>query len=177
MCVCWCTCVHARLPVCACAEARVCLALSHLSLKISADHCDFPPDYTPQLFNTFEDKRVCRVSHSQLFFFPPPPKRPPDHKHGNVTAGCKPKDQMFADESGIPRGPREAANRCVSWRRCLVVDIHRMLFVIRSHNSKTTTWLDPRLAKKAKPPEKCEDGGMSAALLERASIPLALTYL
>uniref|UniRef100_A0A672SYQ2 Membrane-associated guanylate kinase, WW and PDZ domain-containing protein 3 n=1 Tax=Sinocyclocheilus grahami TaxID=75366 RepID=A0A672SYQ2_SINGR len=26
------------------------------------------------------------------------------------------------------------------------------------HNSKTTTWLDPRLAKKAKPPERCEDG-------------------
>uniref|UniRef100_A0A8C9XZH3 Membrane-associated guanylate kinase, WW and PDZ domain-containing protein 3 n=1 Tax=Sander lucioperca TaxID=283035 RepID=A0A8C9XZH3_SANLU len=26
------------------------------------------------------------------------------------------------------------------------------------HNSKTTTWLDPRLAKKAKPPEKCEEG-------------------
>ncbi|KAI1890547.1 hypothetical protein AGOR_G00154810 [Albula goreensis] len=26
------------------------------------------------------------------------------------------------------------------------------------HNNKTTTWLDPRLAKKAKPPEKCEDG-------------------
>ncbi|KAK1796463.1 hypothetical protein P4O66_009510, partial [Electrophorus voltai] len=26
------------------------------------------------------------------------------------------------------------------------------------HNSKSTTWLDPRLAKKAKPPEKCEDG-------------------
>uniref|UniRef100_A0A3Q3KVX7 Membrane-associated guanylate kinase, WW and PDZ domain-containing protein 3 n=1 Tax=Mastacembelus armatus TaxID=205130 RepID=A0A3Q3KVX7_9TELE len=26
------------------------------------------------------------------------------------------------------------------------------------HNSKTTTWLDPRLAKKSKPPEKCEDG-------------------
>uniref|UniRef100_A0A8B9HHU5 Membrane associated guanylate kinase, WW and PDZ domain containing 3b n=1 Tax=Astyanax mexicanus TaxID=7994 RepID=A0A8B9HHU5_ASTMX len=27
------------------------------------------------------------------------------------------------------------------------------------HNTKSTTWLDPRLAKKAKPPEKCEDGG------------------
>ncbi|CAB1459397.1 unnamed protein product [Pleuronectes platessa] len=26
------------------------------------------------------------------------------------------------------------------------------------HNSKTTTWLDPRLAKRAKPPEKCEEG-------------------
>ncbi|XP_072223956.1 membrane-associated guanylate kinase, WW and PDZ domain-containing protein 3a isoform X2 [Leuresthes tenuis] len=26
------------------------------------------------------------------------------------------------------------------------------------HNNKTTTWLDPRLAKKAKPPEKCEEG-------------------
>nr|XP_020501625.1 membrane-associated guanylate kinase, WW and PDZ domain-containing protein 3 isoform X1 [Labrus bergylta] len=27
------------------------------------------------------------------------------------------------------------------------------------HNSKTTTWLDPRLARKAKPPEKCDEGG------------------
>uniref|UniRef100_A0A3Q2ZR58 Membrane-associated guanylate kinase, WW and PDZ domain-containing protein 3 n=1 Tax=Kryptolebias marmoratus TaxID=37003 RepID=A0A3Q2ZR58_KRYMA len=26
------------------------------------------------------------------------------------------------------------------------------------HNTKTTTWLDPRLAKKAKPPEKCDEG-------------------
>ncbi|XP_077465572.1 membrane-associated guanylate kinase, WW and PDZ domain-containing protein 3a isoform X4 [Stigmatopora argus] len=26
------------------------------------------------------------------------------------------------------------------------------------HNSKTTTWLDPRLARKAKAPEKCEEG-------------------
>lgn len=25
------------------------------------------------------------------------------------------------------------------------------------HNTKTTTWLDPRMAKKAKPPEKCEE--------------------
>ncbi|KAK1803250.1 hypothetical protein P4O66_004036 [Electrophorus voltai] len=31
-------------------------------------------------------------------------------------------------------------------------------FPLRSHNTKTTTWLDPRLAKRAKPPEKCEDG-------------------
>ncbi|XP_059911316.1 LOW QUALITY PROTEIN: membrane-associated guanylate kinase, WW and PDZ domain-containing protein 3a [Gadus macrocephalus] len=28
------------------------------------------------------------------------------------------------------------------------------------HNSKTTTWLDPRLAKKAKPPEKGDDGDL-----------------
>ncbi|KAM4571924.1 membrane-associated guanylate kinase, WW and PDZ domain-containing protein 3a [Fundulus diaphanus] len=26
------------------------------------------------------------------------------------------------------------------------------------HNTKTTSWLDPRLAKKAKPPEKCDEG-------------------
>ncbi|KAJ8258267.1 hypothetical protein COCON_G00172790 [Conger conger] len=26
------------------------------------------------------------------------------------------------------------------------------------HNSKSTTWLDPRLATRAKPPERCEDG-------------------
>ncbi|XP_017264278.1 membrane-associated guanylate kinase, WW and PDZ domain-containing protein 3 isoform X3 [Kryptolebias marmoratus] len=32
-----------------------------------------------------------------------------------------------------------------------------MIYFI-DHNTKTTTWLDPRLAKKAKPPEKCEDG-------------------
>lgn len=28
-----------------------------------------------------------------------------------------------------------------------------------SHNTKATTWLDPRLVKKAKSPEQCEDGG------------------
>ncbi|XP_016425348.1 membrane-associated guanylate kinase, WW and PDZ domain-containing protein 2-like [Sinocyclocheilus rhinocerous] len=27
------------------------------------------------------------------------------------------------------------------------------------HNTKTTSWLDPRLAKKAKPPEECEEDG------------------
>ncbi|XP_067861052.1 membrane-associated guanylate kinase, WW and PDZ domain-containing protein 2a isoform X5 [Heptranchias perlo] len=27
------------------------------------------------------------------------------------------------------------------------------------HNTKTTSWLDPRLAKKAKPPEECKDDG------------------
>uniref|UniRef100_A0A1A8GAX6 Membrane-associated guanylate kinase, WW and PDZ domain-containing protein 3 n=2 Tax=Nothobranchius korthausae TaxID=1143690 RepID=A0A1A8GAX6_9TELE len=26
------------------------------------------------------------------------------------------------------------------------------------HNTKTTTWMDPRLARKAKPPEKCDEG-------------------
>ena len=28
-----------------------------------------------------------------------------------------------------------------------------------SHNTKTTSWLDPRLAKKAKPPEECQEDG------------------
>lgn len=45
-------------------------ALSYLSLKISEDHCDFPADYTLQLFNTFEDKWVCHVSHHMVFFSP-----------------------------------------------------------------------------------------------------------
>lgn len=45
------------------------------------------------------------------------------------------------------------------WRGSFIVDAYWLLFVLRSHNTKTTTWLDPRLAKKAKPPEKCEDGG------------------
>ncbi|NWI68923.1 MAGI3 protein, partial [Todus mexicanus] len=30
--------------------------------------------------------------------------------------------------------------------------------LLHSHNTKTTTWLDPRLCKKAKAPEDCEDG-------------------
>lgn len=30
-----------------------------------------------------------------------------------------------------------------------------------SHNTKTTSWLDPRLAKKAKPPEECREDGES----------------
>ncbi|PNJ58356.1 MAGI2 isoform 33 [Pongo abelii] len=29
------------------------------------------------------------------------------------------------------------------------------------HNTKTTSWLDPRLAKKAKPPEECKENGRS----------------
>lgn len=45
----------------------------------------------------------------------------------------------------------------------------RWLFVLRSHNTKTTTWLDPRLAKKAKPPEKCEDGGMHSRFAAAAA--------
>lgn len=63
------------MHTCVCMQACVFysyLALSHLSPKISEDHCDFPPDYTPQLFNTFEDKRVCRVSHSEVVFFSSP---------------------------------------------------------------------------------------------------------
>ncbi|KAL8179159.1 UNVERIFIED_CONTAM: Membrane-associated guanylate kinase, WW and PDZ domain-containing protein 3 [Gekko kuhli] len=32
-----------------------------------------------------------------------------------------------------------------------------MIYFI-DHNTKTTTWLDPRLCKKAKAPEDCEDG-------------------
>ena len=30
---------------------------------------------------------------------------------------------------------------------------------LHSHNTKTTSWLDPRLAKKAKPPEECKEDG------------------
>lgn len=39
--------------------------------------------------------------HIQRVFFSPL-KRPPTHKHGNVTAEHKPKDQMFVDESCNP---------------------------------------------------------------------------
>uniref|UniRef100_A0A671K3G6 Membrane-associated guanylate kinase, WW and PDZ domain-containing protein 3 n=1 Tax=Sinocyclocheilus anshuiensis TaxID=1608454 RepID=A0A671K3G6_9TELE len=43
------------------------------------------------------------------------------------------------------------------------------------HNTKTTTWLDPRLAKKAKPPEKCEDGELPYGW-ERIEDPQYGTY-
>ncbi|KAI2648339.1 Membrane-associated guanylate kinase, WW and PDZ domain-containing protein 2 [Labeo rohita] len=33
------------------------------------------------------------------------------------------------------------------------------------HNTKTTSWLDPRLAKKAKPPEECEEDGECLSVL------------
>lgn len=50
-----------------------------------------------------------------------------------------------------------------------IVDIYWLpLCALHSHNTKTTTWLDPRLAKKAKPPEKCEDGGMCVDLATQA---------
>lgn len=38
-------------------------------------------------------------------------------------------------------------------------------FLFYSHNTKTTTWLDPRLCKKAKAPEDCEDGGEKLGVL------------
>ncbi|XP_069798013.1 membrane-associated guanylate kinase, WW and PDZ domain-containing protein 3a isoform X2 [Narcine bancroftii] len=38
-----------------------------------------------------------------------------------------------------------------------------MIYFI-DHNTKTTTWLDPRLAKKAKPPEECSEGGTDTLL-------------
>ncbi|KAM9752130.1 membrane-associated guanylate kinase, WW and PDZ domain-containing protein 3a isoform 1-T1 [Menidia menidia] len=43
------------------------------------------------------------------------------------------------------------------------------------HNSKTTTWLDPRLAKRAKPPEKCEEGELPYGW-ERIEDPQFGTY-
>lgn len=43
------------------------------------------------------------------------------------------------------------------------------------HNSKTTTWLDPRLTRKAKPPEKCEEGELPYGW-ERIEDPQYGTY-
>ncbi|XP_038143256.1 membrane-associated guanylate kinase, WW and PDZ domain-containing protein 3a isoform X1 [Cyprinodon tularosa] len=43
------------------------------------------------------------------------------------------------------------------------------------HNTKTTTWLDPRLAKKAKPPEKCDEGELPYGW-ERIEDPQFGTY-
>ncbi|XP_077639784.1 membrane-associated guanylate kinase, WW and PDZ domain-containing protein 2 isoform X10 [Lonchura striata] len=47
------------------------------------------------------------------------------------------------------------------------------------HNTKTTSWLDPRLAKKAKPPEECKENGMHPVSLSAACLffPLAVTEL
>lgn len=57
-----------------------------------------------------------------------------------------------------PLGSAAVSSGGTCWH--FIVDISLLLFIFHSHNTKTTTWLDPRLAKKAKPPEKCEDGGM-----------------
>lgn len=37
--------------------------------------------------------------------------------------------------------------------------LFRVISFLFSHNTKTTSWLDPRLAKKAKPPEECKENG------------------
>lgn len=184
--MCLCVCVYARVCMNACAcEFYAYLALSHLSLEISEGHCDFPTDYTPQLFNTFEDKRVCRVSHSEGHFLP----SWKGHLTMNtvkVTAECKPSDQLFANDSSHPLYTEECCTGekgcCFSFvgylclssgfllAQVFTIDIYWLPFVLCSHNTKTTTWLDPRLAKKAKPPEKCEDGG--TATLHSSMQPL-----
>uniref|UniRef100_A0A4W4H581 Membrane associated guanylate kinase, WW and PDZ domain containing 2a n=1 Tax=Electrophorus electricus TaxID=8005 RepID=A0A4W4H581_ELEEL len=43
------------------------------------------------------------------------------------------------------------------------------------HNTKTTSWLDPRLAKKAKPPEECEDDELPYGW-EKIDDPIYGTY-
>uniref|UniRef100_A0A4W3IXA3 Membrane-associated guanylate kinase, WW and PDZ domain-containing protein 1 n=1 Tax=Callorhinchus milii TaxID=7868 RepID=A0A4W3IXA3_CALMI len=43
------------------------------------------------------------------------------------------------------------------------------------HNTKTTSWLDPRLAKKAKPPEECKDGELPYGW-EKIDDPVYGTY-
>ncbi|XP_048409029.2 membrane-associated guanylate kinase, WW and PDZ domain-containing protein 3a isoform X2 [Stegostoma tigrinum] len=45
-----------------------------------------------------------------------------------------------------------------------------MIYFI-DHNTKTTTWLDPRLAKKAKPPEECSEGGADSVLGQGSTGP------
>uniref|UniRef100_A0A8C2E0A9 Membrane associated guanylate kinase, WW and PDZ domain containing 3b n=1 Tax=Cyprinus carpio TaxID=7962 RepID=A0A8C2E0A9_CYPCA len=50
--------------------------------------------------------------------------------------------------------PKSLLNSCLN--TALISNAFSFLFY--SHNTKSTTWLDPRLVKKAKPPEKCEDG-------------------
>uniref|UniRef100_A0A3B4A851 Membrane-associated guanylate kinase, WW and PDZ domain-containing protein 3 n=1 Tax=Periophthalmus magnuspinnatus TaxID=409849 RepID=A0A3B4A851_9GOBI len=54
-------------------------------------------------------------------------------------------------------------------------DLKRFLCLCSSHNSKTTTWLDPRLARKAKPPEKCDEGELPYGW-ERIEDPQYGTY-
>ena len=128
------------------------------------------------------------------FFLPPaPPSLWKGHVTMNtvkVTAEWSPADEMFVDDSGNLLCTRaHSTGRIWPWPILFFFDGHLCLssgyyyffffscwhwsllliftgspFVLHSHNTKTTTWLDPRLAKKAKPPEKCEDGGMCVDL-------------
>ena len=107
-----------------------------------------------------------------------------------VTAEWSPADEMFVDDSGNLLCMRaRSTGRIWPWLILFcwpLVPQRRLCFLLlcgtglccwyllapplcsHSHNTKTTTWLDPRLAKKAKPPEKCEDGGMCVDLATQA---------
>ncbi|XP_048879408.1 membrane-associated guanylate kinase, WW and PDZ domain-containing protein 3-like isoform X5 [Brienomyrus brachyistius] len=74
-------------------------------------------------------------------------KRVPDYSQPSSRTDLRSWNSLSRDDSLEPL-PK-------NWEMAYT-DTGMVYFI--DHNTKTTTWLDPRLAKKAKPPEKCEDG-------------------
>ncbi|XP_068607683.1 membrane-associated guanylate kinase, WW and PDZ domain-containing protein 3-like [Brachionichthys hirsutus] len=69
----------------------------------------------------------------------------PSYNQSAAAMGLRGRDPQEDDQEPLPN----------NWEAAYTET--GMVYFI-DHNSKTTTWLDPRLARKATPPEKCEEG-------------------
>ncbi|XP_038147152.1 membrane-associated guanylate kinase, WW and PDZ domain-containing protein 3-like isoform X1 [Cyprinodon tularosa] len=81
----------------------------------------------------------------------------PEHKDWRKTVPSYTQSSSTMDFRTWSSLPRDDSLEPLPYNWEMAYTETGMVYFI-DHNTKTTTWLDPRLAKKAKPPEKCEDG-------------------
>ncbi|MBN3289040.1 MAGI2 protein, partial [Polypterus senegalus] len=87
-------------------------------------------------------------------YVPPTPSQPEESKEDEEATIQMPKPEENDDLGSLPD----------NWEMAYT-EKGEVYFI--DHNTKTTSWLDPRLAKKAKPPEECkEDVNVDIAELE-----------
>ncbi|TRY87084.1 hypothetical protein DNTS_009166 [Danionella cerebrum] len=89
-----------------------------------------------------------------LLFPPTEHKENPEWRKAVPSYSQSSSSMDFRNWSAVPRD--ESQDALPKHWEMAYTETGMVYFI--DHNTKTTTWLDPRLAKKSKPPEKCEEG-------------------
>ncbi|XP_053106062.1 membrane-associated guanylate kinase, WW and PDZ domain-containing protein 3 isoform X2 [Hemicordylus capensis] len=148
--------------------------------KPPAEPSPFQPDPVDQVLfdNDFDPesqrKRTTSVSKMQKMDSSLPEEEEEEEKEAiNGTGGTENKEKHSDSSDWMKPVPSyNQTSSSMDFRNCLsreesleplpknwemaYTDTGMIYFI--DHNTKTTTWLDPRLCKKAKAPEDCEDG-------------------
>ncbi|XP_042563412.1 membrane-associated guanylate kinase, WW and PDZ domain-containing protein 2 isoform X2 [Clupea harengus] len=90
----------------------------------------------------------------------PPQSCPPETPTLTTTEAPEEEEEEEEEEEGAPKSPADSQDNDElgplpdNWEMAYT-EKGEVYFI--DHNTKTTSWLDPRLAKKAKPPEECDE--------------------